>query len=131
MLPVAWWYINQLTPASKHLTITIFGTAFKPWPIVPLAPVPTHFTILNPAAWFADTVDVIEPSEFDEPAPLAFQFQATPVAPEAFASSPASNVKPSALKAVKAEGEGLSWALLLSVLILALVPLCKSKRLWA
>jgi len=50
---------------------------------------------------FTDTVDVIEPSEFDEPVPPAFQFQATLVFEEPFIFELVPTVKPSVPKAVK------------------------------
>jgi len=54
-----------------------FGTAPNPCPIVAVDPVPVCVTILNPAVVLAETVDVILPSVFEEPAPLPRQFYDT------------------------------------------------------
>ena len=56
-----------------------FGAAPNPCPIVaPELPVPVYLTTLNLVVALADVyVEVIVPSEFDEPVPPAFQFQET------------------------------------------------------
>jgi len=50
------------------LIIITLGATPNPCPTVaPAEPVPVYFTILNPAVVLTDTVDDIEPLEFDEP----------------------------------------------------------------
>ena len=63
-------------------------------------PFVVHLTILNPAVVFADTVDVISPFEFDEPAPFAFQFHDAKVVPFPLTSPAEPTEKPSELKDV-------------------------------
>ena len=62
-------------------------------------PLAVNLTILNPAVVFAETVEVISPSEFDEPAPFPFQFHDAKLN-DAFTSPKFPTENPSALKAV-------------------------------
>ena len=75
----------------------IFGAAPNPCPTVNGEPELgfVYFTIENPAVVLAETVLDTEPSEFDEPAPFAFQFQETILALLAFVVPPLPKVNPS------------------------------------
>ena len=94
------WYTHQLSPAEVCFTKITAGTAPNPCPTVaPDVSFPVHLTIENPAVVFADTVDVIEPSELDEPDPPAFQFQATKFSPLALVLVELPTVNPSEIRA--------------------------------
>ena len=78
---------------------------------------------------FADTVEVMLPSEFDEPAPFAFQFHDAYVCPEPFTPPSVLTVNPSLSKDVS-KAVDVASAFEVEVCIILLLPLIASNKLW-
>ena len=93
-------------------------------------PLPVQLTMLMPAVWFADTVDVIVPSVLLELDPAIFMKNPTKSSPDLFTSPLDPTVIPSASKEVKLfEPVVDSEALELDTISLS-VPLTASYHWW-